>query len=170
MCVAVGVLGFTTVIKASSTTAWEMNSYQDFIRGRFQGISLTREGRLALAPRIQSIFSSDQPVVWGVAPAPDGSVYVATGHRGRLYRIDKSGKSTLVWTADQPEIFAIVTDTNGAIYAATSPDGKIYRIENGKATEYFAPQAKYIWSLVMTQDGTLYAGTGDQGKVFRVES
>jgi len=170
LCVAVGLLGFTTVLKASSTTAWEMNSYQDFIRGRFQGISLTREGRLALAPRIQSIFSSDQPVVWGVAPAPDGSVYVATGHRGRLYRIDKSGKSALVWTADQPEIFAIVADTNGAIYAATSPDGKIYRIENGKATEYFAPQAKYIWSLVMTRDGTLYAGTGDQGKVFRVES
>src|SRR5258708_2139925 len=169
-CVAVGLLSVTTVLNASSTATWEMNSYQDFIHGRFQGISLTREGRLALAPRIESIFSSDQPVVWGVAPAPDGSLYVATGHRGRLYCIDKSGKSALVWTADQPEIFAIVADTKGAIYAATSPDGKIYRIENGKATEYFAPQAKYIWSLAMAPDGTLYAGTGDQGKVFRVDA
>ncbi len=168
--IAVGLLIFTAILSASSTTTWEMNSYQDFIHGRFQGISLNREGRLALAPRIDSIFSSDQPVVWGVAPAPDGSLYVATGHRGRLYRVDKSGKSALVWTADQPEIFAIVADAKGAIYAATSPDGKIYRIENGKATEYFVPQAKYIWSLVMAPDGTLYAGTGDQGKVFRVES
>jgi hypothetical protein len=169
-CAVAGLVTFGLVLNASSTTTWEMNSYQDFIHGRFQGISLTREGRLALAPRIQSIFSSDQPVVWGVAPAPDGSLYVATGHRGRLYRIDKSGKSALVWTADQPEIFAIVADTKGAIYAATSPDGKIYRIENGKATEYFAPQAKYIWSLVIAPDGTLYAGTGDQGKVFRVDA
>jgi hypothetical protein len=145
----VGLLAFTAaILNASSTATWEMNSYQDFIHGRFQGISLTREGRLALAPKIESIFSSDQPVVWSVAPAPDGSLYVATGHRGRLYRMDKSGKSSLIWTADQPEIFAVVADTKGAIYAATSPDGKIYRIENGKATEYFAPQAKYIWSLV----------------------
>jgi len=36
---------------ASSTTAWEMGSWSDFIRGRFQGISLSREGRLSLAPK-----------------------------------------------------------------------------------------------------------------------
>jgi len=166
----VGLLAFLAVLNASSTATWEMNSYQDFIHGRFQGISLTREGRLALAPKIESIFSSDQPVVWSVAPALDGSLYVATGHRGRLYRVDKSGKSSLIWTAEQPEIFAVAADAKGAIYAATSPDGKIYRIENGKATAYFAPQAKYIWSLVMAPDGTLYAGTGDQGKVFRVDA
>ncbi|HKA01981.1 MAG TPA: hypothetical protein VKE70_35970, partial [Candidatus Solibacter sp.] len=170
LCVVAVSFAFAAVLHASSTTTWEMNSYQDFIHGRFQGISLTREGRLALAPRIESIFSSDQPVVWGIAPGLDGSLYVATGHRGRLYRVEKTGKSSLVWTADQPEIFAVAADTKGAIYAATSPDGKIYRIENGQATEYFAPQAKYIWSLAMTPDGTLYAGTGDQGKVFRVDS
>ncbi len=169
-CAIAGLLMFTAALHASSTTTWEMNSYQDFIHGRFQGISLTREGRLALAPKMDSIFSSDQPVVWGVAAGPDGSIYVATGHRGRLYRIDKSGKSTLAWTAEQPEIFALAADGKGAVYAATSPDGKIYRIENGKATEYFAPQAKYIWSLAIAPDGTLYAGTGDQGKVFRVDS
>jgi hypothetical protein len=61
-------------------------------------------------------------------------------------------------------------DRNGAIYAATSPAGKVYRIENGKATEYFAPKARYIWSLAMGPDGALYVGTGDQGKVFRVTS
>ena len=67
-------------------------------------------------------------------------LYAATGHRGRVYRIDPSGKSTLLWTAEQPEIFAIAVDANGVVYAGTSPDGKVYRIENGKATEYFAPE------------------------------
>ncbi len=57
----------------------------------------------------------------------------------------------------------------GVVYAGTSPDGKVYRIENGTATEYFAPQARYIWSLAVGPDGVLYVGTGDQGKVFRVE-
>jgi hypothetical protein len=153
---------------ASVTTAWEMTSYADFIKGKFTGISLSREGRLTLAPKIDTVFTSDQPVIWSVAQGPDGLLYAATGHRGRIYRIDKTGKSSLYWTAEQPEIFAIAVDTSGALYAGTSPDGKVYRIENGKATEYFDPQARYIWSLAGASDGSLYVGTGDKGKIFRV--
>ena len=155
---------------ASSTAAWEMNSYTDFIRGRFDGVSLSRDGRLSIAPKLDTVFASDQPVVWSVAQAPDGSLYAATGHRGRLYHIDRAGKPTLLWTADQPEIFAIAVDRAGVLYAGTSPDGKVYRIENGKATEYFAPKARYIWSLASGPDGVLYVGTGDQGKIFRVDA
>ena len=65
-------------------------------------------------------------------------------------------------------MFAIAVDSKGVVYAGTSPDGKVYRIENGKATEYFAPKARYIWSLAVAPDGALYVGTGDKGKVFRV--
>ena len=132
---------------ASGTAAWEVSTYQDFIRGRFQGVSLSRDGRLTLAPKIDAVFSSDQPVVWSVAQAPDGTLYAATGHRGRLYRVDRSGQSSVIWTAEQSEIFALAVDSAGVIFAATSPDGKVYRIENGKAAEYFAPKSKYIWSL-----------------------
>ncbi len=155
---------------SSVTTAWEMNSYADFVRGRFEGVSLSREGRISLAPKIATVFTSDQAVIWGVAQAPDGTLYAATGHHGRVYRIDPAGRSSLLWTAEQPEVFAIAVDRAGIVYAGTSPDGKVYRIENGKASEYFAPKARYIWSLAVGPDGVLYVGTGDQGKVFRVES
>ena len=154
---------------ASGTVAWEMNSYNDFVRGRFDGISLSREGRLSLAPKLDTVFASDQPVVWSVVQGPDGTLYAATGHRGRVYRIDRAGKATLLWTAEQPEVFAIAVDRAGVLYAGTSPDGKVYSIENGKATEYFAPKARYIWSLAAAPDGALYVGTGDQGKIFRVD-
>lgn len=152
----------------SGTATWEMNSYGDFVRGRFTGISLSREGRLSLAPKLDTVFTSDQAVIWSVAQGPDGALYAATGHRGRVYRIDGTGKSSLLWAAEQPEIFAIAVDRSGAVYAGTSPDGKVYRLENGKATEYFAPKARYIWSLAVASDGALYVGTGDQGKIFRV--
>ncbi|HLK67600.1 MAG TPA: hypothetical protein VKU19_29390 [Bryobacteraceae bacterium] len=165
---AAGLMLTAISLFSSGTTAWEMNSYTDFVRGRFDGVSLSREGRLSLAPKVDTIFTSDQPVIWSVAQAPDGTLYAATGHRGRVYRIDASGKSSLVWTAEQPEIFAIAVDANGVAYAGTSPDGKVYRIQNGTATEYFAPKARYIWSLAVGPDNTLYVGTGDQGKVFRV--
>ncbi len=154
----------------SATTVWEMTSYQDFVRGQFQGVSLSREGRMTLAPKVDTLFSSDQAVVWSVAEGPAGVLYVATGHRGRVYQVDPSGKSSLLWTADQPEVFAIATDKNGTLYAGTSPDGKVYRIEKGKATEYFTPKTRYIWSLAAGPDGALYVGTGDQGKIYRVTS
>jgi hypothetical protein len=145
-----------------------MNSYQDFIHGRFEGLSLTRDGALTVAPKMDTLFSSDQPIVWALARGGDGSIYAATGHRGRLYEIDKKGQSRLLWSAAQPEIFALAIDRAGALYAATSPNGKVYRVWNGQATEYFAPGASYIWSLAIGPDGALYVGTGDQGKIFRV--
>src|SRR5262249_18057250 len=153
---------------AATTATWEMNSYQDFLRGKLSGLSLTRDGRLVVGPRLDTIFTSDQPEIWSVAQAPDGSLYLGTGNRGRLYRVDASGKSSVVWSADQPEIFAVAVDSKGIVYAGTSPDGKIYRIENGKASEYFDPGSRYIWSLKVAPDGTLFVGTGDQGKIFRV--
>ncbi|HWE48342.1 MAG TPA: hypothetical protein VG273_01035 [Bryobacteraceae bacterium] len=154
--------------QASTPAFWELNSFSDFVKGTFNGVSLGRDGRLSLAPKLDALFTSEQPVVWSVAAAPDGALYAATGHRGRVFRIEPNGTSKLIWTADKPEVFAIAVDKKGVLYAATSPDGKIYRIENGKATEYFDPQSKYIWTLALAPDGTLYAGTGDGGRVFRV--
>ena len=166
---AVLVAGLSLSLVGSGTQTWEMDSYADFVRGHFDGVSLSKEGRLSLAPKVETVFTSDQPVIWSVARASDGTLYAGTGNRGRLYRIDPSGQSSLVWTAEQPEIFAVAVDASGVVYAATSPDGKVFRIVNGKAEEYFAPKARYIWSLALAADGALFVGTGDQGKIFRVE-
>lgn len=153
---------------ASSPRAWEMNNYRDFLTGRFDGVALAKEGRLTLAPRAETLFASDQPIVWSLVRAGDGTIYAATGHRGRVFRIDPQGKGTLLWTAPEPEVFALALDSRGVLYAATSPNGKIYRIENGKAGEYYAPGETYIWSLALGKDGALYAATGDQGRIHRV--
>jgi hypothetical protein len=167
---AVLVAGLSVTLIGSGTQTWEMDSYSDFVRGHFDGVSLSREGRLSLAPKVDTVFTSDQPVIWSFARASDGTLYAGTGNRGRLYRIDPAGKASLLWTAEQPEIFAVTVDAKGDVFAGTSPDGKVYRIVNGKAEEYFAPKARYIWSLAVAPDGALFVGTGDQGKIFRVEA
>jgi hypothetical protein len=156
-------------LHAATTATWEMNTYQDFLKGRFQGISLDRDGHLTLAPKLETVFSSGQPTIWSIARAPDGSIYAGTGHRGRVYQITAAGTNNLIWTADQPEVFAVAVDPDGVVYAATSPDGKVYRIDKGKATEFFAPQAKYIWALVFAKDGSLFVGAGNPGNVYRVD-
>ena len=167
--ILLALAALVTPCVAATTAVWEMNTYNDFIRGKLVGLSLNRDGKLALGPKLETVFSPDQPQIWNLARAGDGSLYVATGHRGRVYRIDPKGASSLLWTSDQPEVFALAVDSKGVVYAGTSPDGKIFQIEpNGKATEYFAPGAKYIWALRFGQDGALYAGTGDQGKIFKI--
>jgi len=152
---------------AASTTAWEMNTYSDFLRGRFQGMSLSRDGRLMLSPNLETVFASDQPAVWSVVRAANGGFYAATGHRGKVFLVEAPGRSNLYWTSPQPEVFALAIDAAGVLFAGTSPDGKIYRIENGKAAEYFDPKAKYIWSLQFDAKGALYAGV-EGGKVLRI--
>lgn len=166
---AAALLMVAGISPASSPTTWELSSWRDFVTGRFQGVALSRDGRLMLAPRLETVFAADQPVIWAIVRAPDGTLYAGTGHRGRVYRIASDGRAELLWTADQPEVFALALDAHGILYVATSPDGKIYRLEGGKATEYFAPGSRYIWALAFGPDGRLYAGTGDDGKIWRIE-
>jgi hypothetical protein len=69
----------------ATTATWEMNGYQDFLRGRMSGLAVTHEGRLVLGPKIDTLFTSDQPEIWSVARGADGSLYLGTGNRGRLF-------------------------------------------------------------------------------------
>lgn len=160
------LLCFLPKVQAATTTYWELNTFQEFLKGKFEGVSLTRDGRLILAPKTETLFTGEQPVIWSIAVTPQAT-YVATGHRGQVYRV-AGGKSELVWTAPEPEVFALAVDGKGTLFAATSPDGKIYRIQGATATEYFNPKAKYIWSLRFAADGSMYAATGDEGRIFRV--
>src|SRR5579863_7043722 len=153
---------------AATTAVWEIDGYQDFLRGRMSGVSITPDGRLMLGPKLDTFFTSDQRQIWSVAQAPDGSLYLGTGNRGRLIKVDVAGKGSVVWSSDEPEIFAVAVDGAGVVYVGTSPDGKVYRIENGRATEYFSPGERYIWALAFAADGSLYVATGQQGKIYRV--
>lgn len=163
-----GAFVASALLSAGGSTAWESHSWSDFIKGRFEGLSLTLDGRLTLAPTLESLAETGEAAVWAVATAPDGSLYLATGHRGRLLRLAADGKLTTVWAAPQPEIFALAFGKDGALYAGSSPDGRVWRIAGNKAEEWYNPQAKYIWALRAGPDGALLAATGDQGRIFRI--
>ena len=163
----------------ASTQVWEVSGYEDFLGGRFNNVSLRHDGRLVPAPRLETVFSSEQPIVWSAAVAPDGSIYLGTGHQGHVYRVGPKGKSKLFWKAPEVEVFAIAVAPDGAVYAGTSPHGKIYRItKSGEPEVVFEPKEIYIWSLVFAHGGAggqgigsadaLFVGTGDQGKIYRV--
>ena len=168
-----------STLSGASTKVWELSEYKDFLAGKFENISLSQEAGLTIAPALTPLFSSDQPVIWNVAIARDGTVYLGTGHQGRVYKVDKAGKSSLFWSAPEIEVFALAVASDGSLYAGTSPNGKVYRIDReGRGEVFFDPEQTYIWSIVIAlptdkkdvNHPELFVATGDQGKIYRVDS
>ena len=174
------MIGVTTsALSGASTKVWELSEYKDFLAGRFENVSLSQEGGLTIAPALTPLFSSDQPVIWDVAVAPDGTAYLGTGHQGHVYKVDKAGKNSLFWSAPEIEVFALAVAPDGSLYAGTSPNGKVYRVDrDGKGEPFFDPGQTYIWSIVIAPAADkkadkrpeLFVATGDQGKIYRVDS
>ena len=155
----------------SETQFWQVGDFDDFLRGNLQGVSLSHDGLLSLAPPTDAVFDPEETLALSLAADPSGRLYVGTGHEGKIFRVDSSGQGKLLFQASEPEILALAWGPDGALYAASSPEGKVYRITtDGKSSVFFDPKSKYIWSLVFDRQGRLYAGTGDSGLIYRIDS
>lgn len=158
-----------SVIRAGEPIIWETNSRAELLRGDAKGVSIADNGALTLAPRLDTVFDTQQTFIWSSAADTRGNIYLGTGHDGKLFRVAPDGKGALFFDAEELDVTALAVGNDGAVFAATSPDGKVYRIApDGKAETYFDPPDKYIWALALLNDGTLAAGTGDAGKIYRL--
>src|SRR4051812_31790469 len=153
---------------AVSPVFWETRTYDDFRKGKFSNISLTSDDELILAPRFDPVFNTEQTLVWSAVADSKGNVYLGTGHDGKIFKVDASGKGAMLVDVPELDVLALAVDGKDVLYAGTAPDGRVYKIENGAAREFFDPQTKYIWSLVFDKQGRLLVGTGDKGVIYRV--
>ena len=154
---------------AATSTTWEINGFNDFLKGRLSNLSLSADGLLEPGPAIRSSAALGQPALWSLAAAPDGSVYAGTGHSGKLYKFISGGQSSVIWSAQQSEIFALYADPKGILYAGTSPNGGVYAIQNGNAREIWRAPAKYIWAIQPASNGSLFVATGEPGRIYRID-
>ena len=148
---------------------WRVNTRAEIERGDAQGISVADNGALTLAPAFTEVFDTKQAYIWSVAADQAGHVYLGTGHEGRIFKVDATGKGSLLYKTGELDVMALAVDASGNVYAGTAPDGKIYRITpQGEGKVFFEPKTKYIWSLAFDQQGRLLAGTGDKGVIWRI--
>jgi hypothetical protein len=108
---------------------WETRTYDDFRRGKLTNVSLTSDSGLVLAPRLDTIFNTEQTLVWSSVADSRGNVYLGTGHDGKIYRVDSAGQGQMVADLDELDVLALAVDRNNVLYAGTSPDGRVYKIE-----------------------------------------
>jgi len=95
---------FSTLLPAVDTKTWEQASMEDFDQGTLRHLSLSSDGRLAVAPRIREVFDSSAAVLWAIARDSKGTLYTGGGSlggsRAKLFSIDQQGRGKLLVTLD----------------------------------------------------------------------
>ena len=193
---AFGLLLLTSAMWAEGTQLWQQSRFEDFEKGTSNGVAISSDGRLQLAPALKSIYTSPSTYIWQVVSDAQGNAFLGAGSPARVYRITPDGKSTTIFEAKELQVQALAIDNDGTIYAATSPDGRVYKLEpntpaaTGKkknksderestttsdteqtyrSSVFFDPKTKYIWDIELDPAGPLYVATGDTGEIYKVE-
>ncbi len=78
------------------------------------------------------LFDPKQGYIWAIEPLQDGSLVVATGIQGRLYRVDRSGNATVLFEAPETHLRSIAVRKDGTILVGGSGEGRIYEVNPGK--------------------------------------
>ncbi len=154
---------------ASAPVFWTVATQSDFLKGEVEHVTVDSDGRVSLGPFIDVLADPAVPVLWTVADAPGGAVYLAGGHDGRVFRATADGRVSVVFDADEMDVHALAVAPDGGVFVGTSPDGKVYRLRpDGTSSVWFDPDEKYIWALAVDAAGVMYVGTGERGRIYRV--
>ncbi len=159
-----------TVVQAVAPQFWENFTQADLLKGNFDRLSLTPDGRIFPAPAYDLLYDTGQPYIFSMVRDKAGNIYVGTGDDGKVFKIDPQGKGSLYFQSKELNVFALALDDADLLYVGTSPDGKVYKVTGpNQATEFCNPESKYIWSLVFDNVGNLYVGTGANGIIYKVD-
>jgi WD40 repeat protein len=154
---------------AVTPSFWTTSTFNEFSKGTLKGLTLNSEGRISLSPKFDSVFDTDQALIWSAVFDTKKNLYVGTGHDGKVFKVDVNGTSSVYFDAAELDVLALALDSEQTLFVATSPDGKIYRVSGeGKATVFFDPEDKFIWDMKFDKKGNLFVATGNKGRIYRV--
>jgi sugar lactone lactonase YvrE len=166
-------IGLTISLHAVEVKKKEVNNYITFQKGKFDGTSLDGKGGLFIGPEIKKINGPDREFYLSIDIARNGTVYVGTGHKASVFKIDPAGAPTEVFRTDGLDIYALLVANNGVVYAATSPDGKLYKTVKDKPKSpemVFDPEEKFIWDIKQDNAGNIIVAVGNAGGIYRVNN
>jgi hypothetical protein len=122
--------------------------------------------QVALDPEYTSTvyFEPKTKYIWALALDNDGRLYVATGDRGEIFRVNRDGTSSLFFKSDEAHIRTIAFDPRGNLIAGSDGSGLIYRISpNGEGFVLYSAPKKEITALAIDAQGNIFAAAaGDK--------
>ena len=109
-------------------------------------------------------FDPKTKYIWTLALDAQGQLYIGTGDRGEIFRVDRSGQGGLFFKSDEAQIRALTFDRAGNLIAGTDGSGLLYRISpGGEGFVLYSAPKKEITALAIDREGNLYAaGVGEK--------
>jgi hypothetical protein len=158
-------------IQAVQVKKVEAGDYADFQKGELKGTCIDSRGQLSLGPVIEEIKGPAGEFYLSMATGNDGNLYVGTGHKSELYRINPTTKSVeLVFQSEQLDFYALLVRQSNDIFVGSSPNGKIYHIgKDQKAKVVFDPEERFIWDMKEDRSGNIFCALGNSGGVYQIK-
>ena len=109
-------------------------------------------------------FDPKTKYIWALALDRQGQLYVGTGDRGEIFRVNRDGNGALFFQSDEAQIRALDFDNSGNLIAGTDGSGLIYRISpRGEGFVLYSAPKKEITALAVDGHGDIYAaGAGEK--------
>ena len=166
------VVGWQTLVLASSSQAWVLRNRSDFQEAKLDGVALGPDGSFRLSASVSTLLDAAQPNMWCVLRDRKGRLLAGGGNDGKVFTISGDGgaDSKVLFDAQELEVHALAADSKGRLFAATSPRGAVYMItEEGLGVIVFDPEDTYIWAMAVDDQDRLFVATGQRGRVYRVD-
>lgn len=143
--------------------------------GTYNGIMLTEQGSLILAPIIEKDGAIEGKFIWKIYNSSDGSMYAAiSGDGAELYKREagESDFNLFVKSTNESAFTSVISDNSGNIYAATAPYARIIKYDK-LGNEIWSKNVNdtYIWDMKFDNNGNLYAAAGgNNARVLKISS
>jgi hypothetical protein len=154
-------------IWAADTRRWLVDTPQQLLEGRGDGVAVTEDGRLVAVPGWQRGPSFDEPVVAAAGRLGDGSLIVGTGHPARVYRV-RGDSAEMLAEVPGEQVTAILVTPGDRVYVASISPGVLFRL-GAKGLEEVARLGQGgIWDLAWF-DGAVVAAAGIPAALYRLD-
>jgi len=108
-------------------------------------------------------FDPGSKYIWDLVLDNAGTLYVATGDHGEIYKVSPNGQHALFFKSDEVHIRALALDPKGNLIAGSDGSGLVYRIApNGEAFVLYSAPKKEITALALDATGNIYAAAAGE--------
>jgi len=108
-------------------------------------------------------FDPSSKYIWDVVLDNAGTLYVATGDHGEIYKVTANGQNSLFFKSDEVHIRVLAVDSIGNLIAGSDGSGLVYRIApNGDAFVLYSAPKKEITALAIDQAGNIFAAAAGE--------
>ncbi|MBI1372949.1 MAG: hypothetical protein GC159_09335 [Phycisphaera sp.] len=166
------MLACSAVALAVHPGEWNHRTEADFEPAETENTVVTSYGEITLARATEALgtLEGDDSIVYDIARAADGKVFLAVGPEGKLMKID-GDKVAPVDEFPGSQVFALTSTAKGLWVAVSGAPSRL-ELRSGadmKPTRTIElKDVRYVWDMVVVGD-TMWLATGLEGQVLALD-